>query len=570
MNRRHKILGIVALSLLPLALHAQSEHQAFRLASPYEAFGSARSAALSGAMGAVGSDVSSITRNPAGISLFRGANRLSFTLQGDSRSNEANWYGQGSSTTDNFKVRFQEFSYQIGTNRASRGRLSFAFAIRNAGRYDRTLNASASLAGQSGFSSLADYAAARTNNERRHFGTSLRADDQFSLEYLRDSERSANDPDLPFISIFGAGAGWIAPKAGERRYQSNYTTPMSRASLMSQASLVYRERGSITDYDLALGVEVDDALHLGIVGTLSSLDHELNTYYEERYGQQGRLSLQNVRTTSGFGGRLGAGLLYEPLDGLRLGASIYTPTFYSMRESFRAVSEGQRRGFTDGRASLDYSPEQSYRLRGAWRFGLSGAYLIGQYGFLSVDYDYATLGHLRLSDAPTYDSFGNNVGDDAGFKEDNDQLKTNYQGVHTVRVGAEVLLTSRLSLRGGYRYSSSPIKNAGLKGMNATTEVYVPGPTVQYSLPDAVNSFSTGFGWRISPSVTLDLAYIYTQQKGRTFAFPYVKDYGTFLNPLSNTTEAVTPRTPEARDGLQAIEETNTRHQAVATVSFRF
>ncbi len=562
MNRRHKILGIVALSLLPLALHAQSEHQAFRLASPYEPFGSARSAALSGAMGAVGSDVSSIIRNPAGISLFRGANRLSFTLQGDSRSNEANWYGQGSSTTDNFKVRFQEFSYQIGTNRASRGRLSFAFAIRNAGRYDRTLNASASLAGQSGFSSLADYAAARTNNGRYDLAGSSRADDQFSLEYLQDPKRSANDLDLPFISILGAGAGWIAPKAGERRYQSNYTVPMS------QTSLVYRERGSITDYDLALGVEVDDALHLGIVGTLSSLDHELNTYYEERYGQQGRLSLQNVRTTSGFGGRLGAGLLYEPLDGLRLGASIYTPTFYSMRESFRAVSEGQRRGFTDGRASFD--SEQSYRLRGAWRFGLSGAYLIGQYGFLSVDYDYATLGHLRLSDAPTYDSFGNDVGDDAGFEEDNARLKTNYQGVHTVRIGAEALLSSRVSLRGGYRYSSSPIKNAGLKGMNATTEVLVPGPTVHYSLPDAVNSFSAGLGWRISPSVTLDLAYVYTQQKGRTFAFPYVSDYGTSLNPRSNTTEAVTPRTPEARDGLQAIKETNTRHQAVATVSFRF
>lgn len=564
MNRRHKILGIVALSLLPLALHAQSEHQAFRLASPYEPFGSARSAALSGAMGAVGSDVSSIIRNPAGISLFRGANRLSFTLQGDSRSNEANWYGQGSSTTDNFKVRFQEFSYQIGTNRASRGRLSFAFAIRNAGRYDRTLNASTSLAGQSGFSSLADYAAARTNNGRYDFGTSSRADDKFSLGYLQDPKRSANDPDLPFISIFGAGAGWIAPKAGERRYQSNYTVPMSRTSL------VYRERGSITDYDLALGVEVDDALHLGIVGTLSSLDHELNTYYEERYGQQGRLSLQNVRTTSGFGGRFGAGLLYEPLDGLRLGASIYTPTFYSMRESFRAVSEGQRRGFSDGRASLDYSPEQSYRLRGAWRFGLSGAYLIGQYGFLSVDYDYATLGHLRLSDAPTYDSFGNDVGDDAGFEEDNARLKTNYQGVHTVRIGAEALLSSRVSLRGGYRYSSSPIKNAGLKGMNATTEVLVPGPTVHYSLPDAVNSFSAGLGWRVSPSVTLDLAYVYTQQKGRTFAFPYVSDYGTSLNPRSNTAQAVTPRTPEARDGLQAIKETNTRHQAVATVSFRF
>lgn len=563
MNIRHKIVGAVALSLLPLSLFAQSEHHAFRIAAPYEPLGSARSSALSGAMGAVGVDVSSLVRNPAGISLFRGANRISFTLQGDARTNDATWYGQNSSASDNFKVRFQEFSYQIGTNRASRGRLSFALGIRNAARYDRTLEASASLANQTGISSLADYAAARTNNARYDLGTSTTADRKFSLSYLGDANQSSNDADLPFITVFGAGAEWIAPAAGERRFSSRFGTP-------EQATLSLREKGSITDYDLALGIEVNDALHLGVVGTLSSLDHELRTYYRESYGQTGELSLQNIRSTTGFGGKLGLGILYEPLDGLRLGASLYSPTFYGIRESFRAASSGQLRGRTPASAELNNSVEQSYRVRGAWRFGLSGAYLIGQHGFLSVDYDYATTGNLRLSDTPTYDAYGYMNSDDAGFEEDNARLKTNYQGVHTLRVGAEVLLSPRVALRGGYRYSSSPIKSDQLKGQQVTTEILVPGPTVQYSLPDAVNSFSLGAGWRISPSVSLDVAYVYTQQKGRTFAFPYVNDYGNSLNPLSNTTQAITAQTPIARDGLQAINETNTRHQAVATVSFRF
>ena len=82
MTYKHKILGMVALSLLPLSLSAQSETEALRLASPYEPAGSARFAALSGAMGAVGSEASSLVRNPAGISLYRGANRLSLTLGG--------------------------------------------------------------------------------------------------------------------------------------------------------------------------------------------------------------------------------------------------------------------------------------------------------------------------------------------------------------------------------------------------------------------------------------------------------------------------------------------------------
>ena len=66
MNIKHKILGVVMLNLLPLSLSAQSEMEAFRLNSPYDPMGSARFAALSGAMGAVGSDASSLVRNPAG------------------------------------------------------------------------------------------------------------------------------------------------------------------------------------------------------------------------------------------------------------------------------------------------------------------------------------------------------------------------------------------------------------------------------------------------------------------------------------------------------------------------
>lgn len=563
MNIRHKIVGAVALSLLPLSsLFAQSEHHTFRIASPYEPLGSARYSALSGAMGAVGVDASSLVRNPAGISLFRGANRLSLTLQGDVRTNDASWYGNGSSQKGSFKGHFQEFAYQVGTDRASRGRLSFAFSIRNAARYSRTLDASASLVGQTGITSLADYAAARTNNARYDYGTSTTADRKFGLAYLTNANQSINDPEIPYISVFGAGADWIAPATGQRRFTSRFGTPQ-------QASLLLSESGAITDYDLAMGIEANDALHFGVVGTLSSLDHSITTHYREGFGGQSQLTLDNSRSTSGFGGKLGVGMLYEPLDGLRLGASIYSPTFYSIRESFTAVSRGQLPGRTPATANLNSSTEQSYRVRGAWRFGLSGAYFIGHHGFLSVDYDYATLGHLRLSDTPTYDAYGYETSDDAGFEEDNARLKANYRGVHTMRIGAEYLVSPRVALRGGYRYSSSPVKSKLLQGATAKTEVLIPGPLVQYSLPDATNSFSLGAGWRISPTVTLDVAYVYHQQKGRTFAFPYVNDYGNSLNPLSNP-QALTPVTPEARDGLQAINETNTRHEALATVSFRF
>lgn len=166
MNIKHKILGVVMLSLLPLSLSAQSEMEAFRLNSPYDPMGSARFAALSGAMGAIGSDASSLVRNPAGISLFRGSNRLSLTLGGGWGLDQGIWYGSTSTQEFKSKMLFDEFSYQAGTNRATRGPISFAFSIRNAGRFDRELHASATLPQQGNYSSLADFAAGRTNNAR--------------------------------------------------------------------------------------------------------------------------------------------------------------------------------------------------------------------------------------------------------------------------------------------------------------------------------------------------------------------------------------------------------------------
>ena len=114
------------------------------------------------------------------------------------------------------------------------------------------------------------------------------------------------------------------------------------------------------------------------------------------------------------------------------------------------------------------------------------------------------------------------------------------------------MLSDRIALRAGYRYSSSPVKNARLNGDMASTEVLVSGPAVHYTLPDSQNSFSLGAGFRLTPSLSLDLAYVNSQTKARTFAFPYIED---------KTGELV---------GMQAIKETNQRHKAVATLSIRF
>ena len=339
--------------------------------------------------------------------------------------------------------------------------------------------------------------------------------------------------------------------------------PQPSIGLPDNADLVLREKGNITDYDIALGFEANDALHFGAALTLSSLDYEMASYYHEAFRGNNYLTLQNTKSVSGFGGSVGFGLLYEPVEGLRLGASLYTPTFYSMKMDFQAGSLG-RYNNKALEVATPKSAANSYALRGNWRFGLSGAYFIGRHGFISADYDY-TSGSLRLSNS-TYDEYD---GSEIGFEEDNARLKTNFGGVHTVRLGAEAMLSDRIALRAGYRYSSSPVKNARLQGDMASTEVLVSGPAVHYTLPDSQNSFSLGAGFRITPSLSLDLAYVYSDTKARTFAFPYVNDYGSYLNASDADIRAGKVK-PDELVGMQAIKETNQRHKAVATLSIRF
>ena len=309
---------------------------------------------------------------------------------------------------------------------------------------------------------------------------------------------------------------------------------------------------------------MNDALHFGGTLTLSSLDYELSSYYRETFRENSSLTLLNRKSVSGFGARLGLGMIYEVAEGLRLGASVYSPSFYTMKMDFQAEGRGVAQGKV-GSVGTPNSGATAYNLRGPWRFDLSGAFVVGHHGIISADYEYSTLGLLRLtnSSADDYEQ------SDAGFEEDNARLQTNYGGVHTIRLGMEGMLTPRIALRTGYRYSSSPVKNALLKGDQAKTEALVSGPMVHYTLPDAVNSFSLGAGFRLTPTLSLDLAYVYTESKARTFAFPYLNDYGTYFDASDADIRAGKVR-PDALDGMKAISESNFRHKAIATLSFRF
>lgn len=198
----NKILVLSSLSAL-VALSAtqlmgQSQMSAIRLSEGENHSGSARFQALGGAMGAVGVDFSSVSQNPAGIALFRSGAKVSVTGGGYWNKEKNSWY-DSSSSLNKSGFRFDELSYMASWLSGGSTSMTFGFGIRNSGRFDRRLDASAAKDLRQG-NSLADYTANIMN--RASYGSNAYG--------VVGAYRTG----APWLGILGWRAGWVGNAGG--------------------------------------------------------------------------------------------------------------------------------------------------------------------------------------------------------------------------------------------------------------------------------------------------------------------------------------------------------------------
>ncbi len=549
------ILCLIAGFTASSALFAQSEMTAVKLAGAEESNGSARYQALSGAMGAVGVDFSSVAQNPAGIALLRRSSRIDLTLGYSFNKSTSEWY-KNISKGDKSSLNFDQLSasFRIGSGTSS---WTFGVGLRNTGRSHRIVDALASGLDPYVGSSLADYAGARLNRGDR----ASHANEVFKGNGDWFSRRS----NLPWIGVLGYGAGWVSfsPKQGTNpdQYYSNYiyknNQGVEKIESPQEAGLVLDEDYYIREADFAFGVNLGRRVNLGFLIATSSFDYTLRSSYSETFrpstdvkGLDG-LSLDNYQSIQGSGAKFGLGLIVEPINGLRLGASIYTPTFYSFDFDYNAFASGHNPYTPKGKdlnSKTPKYPASTFRLTTPWRFGLNGAYIIKHYGLISVDYEFSTFGGTRLSDdVDEWDT-------DNSFQGDNDALSDDFKGVHRLRIGTEFNVNRRLALRAGARFESSPMDNPKLDQDEPKIEALVAGSMVHYALPKGKFGLSAGLGYRITPAWSVDLAYVYKQEKSSIYAFPAVLDEAN----------------GEWLQGLKPIKQTDKQHRLLLTLGFRF
>lgn len=388
---------------------------------------------IGNAQTAIGGDLSSISGNPAGIGFFT-RSELSFTPEFNNSKSNSLFFGSNKSDTrssGNLNNASVVFHSRINTPKGadkSKGWLSFNFGA----SFNRTNNFYQNVyyAGRNGSSSITDYYALLANNSNNIINNRVQLpggtlENAAYNQYLIDSV--GKEPNGRFAY-----------------FDSNVGTGVDQ-------SRIVQTTGGQSEFNLAFGANYSNKFYLGASLGITSLRYNsISTFTEngqELYNYNTTFSSDYNRdqTTKGNGINLKAGFIYKPDDFVRIGATVSTPTWYSIDDNtFEGIATAYRNSDTYKEDGTNY--ESSYNLRTPWKVSGGLAFFIKQFGFISGDIDYVDYTSTHLSG---YD----------GSQNDNEYIRTLYKSAVNARVGAEARVAGSFFLRGGYGFQGSPRKD---------------------------------------------------------------------------------------------------------------
>ena len=395
----------------------------------------ARAAGAANAFGAVGANSLAPTLNPAGLGLYR-QSEASITPSLEITNTNTQYLGN---SPDNNVLNFSISQFNV------------------------TLNNIETRLGKPETKGWAAYTFSLGLNRRRGFKRRGLAEGTNASNSILDG--FAERAEGRFPSNLGnqtiAGLAYqnflITPFAGQD--STSYFTSTEPGDPRVKQVRNFSSEGGISDLYLSFGANYSHKLYLGVTLGFPIINYEQKVIFRENNNNLDQAilndSFPNFRsmrfkqqlTTSGNGFYGGIGAIYRPFDFMRLGVSIYSPTFYNMEDEFEYTISAEvldLPGTYDGSLS---SPEGNieYNLTTPYRLNTSMAFFLGQRGFLSLDYQYQNLQNGQISS------------DNFSFSEANQLVSQLYEPTHQLRIGSEVRL-GNFSLRGGYGFFSSPFK----------------------------------------------------------------------------------------------------------------
>ncbi|TVT41185.1 hypothetical protein FNT36_06910 [Hymenobacter setariae] len=513
---------------LPLALgqasysYGQNADDALRY-SRLQFGGSARTLGIGGANVALGADYGSVSSNPAGLGLYQKSEiqiTPGFSIgQGEGTLlNSTKPAGPLSQNANNFNFSggavFSSRRSRLGYGNDDSAWKGGAFAI--------------------GFTRIADFNGGSNYSGTVNDNTSL-------LQRLREYRvplTGTNNGSIEdqykngYTTLDGLGYGAFLTEVDTgKRGQDTLLTQTRRGDIVQGERI--QTTGSMSQFDLAYGGSYRDKLYIGLgLGIVTSNFHSRRTLTESESDQSTpfvNLALYDDVQTSGTGFNARLGLIYRVVDAVRIGASVQTPTWMRMTDTY---SQSLTTNFNSpSNPSENYSPstgtnQYAYNITTPFRANGGVAVTIGKYGFLTGDIEYVGYQQARLDSNPS-----STLGDNADFSDTNAYIQQNYAKAVNLRFGGEARLDI-FRVRLGYARYGSPYTATTVLNQSATNL--------------AQNNYTAGLGLRTG-NFFLDAAGVYSR-------------YNTYYSPYELSNSASQP----------TVQVKNDRFTTTLTAGFTF
>ncbi|GAB2691097.1 outer membrane protein transport protein [Mucilaginibacter koreensis] len=457
------VLAIVAFAQHSYAQYAQD---AIRFSNT-QTGSTSRIKALGNAGTAVGGDLSNITGNPAGLGFFT-KSEISITPEYNGSSTNSLFYGSNTKSNKN-SLNLNNasilFYSQLNRDRAAdktKGWLSLNFGVnyaRTKNYYDNSYSAGSN---PTYGSSVADYIAQQAQLSSYYNGVG-------QISNLQAGAISDGLVYSPGVSSDGT-----------------YTLYSPNTKAAPRQVWNTSRSGGQADYGFSMGANYSNKLYLGLGINFTDIRYNSSSALAETGGFANSNNTYSAiyatnQTTKGSGFNARFGAIYKPVEAVRIGATITTPTWYSIDD---VTSEDLYRGNNSSSSGgQDYTA--SYNLRTPFKASGGLAVFIQQYGFITGDIEYVDYKSTHLSS------------NDFDVSNDNADIKQFYRSAVNAHVGAEARLTPAFYLRGGYGIQGSPQKD----------------------LETSFKTVSGGLGYRFG---TYYVDVTYTRQNGILYTQPYL------------------------------------------------
>ncbi len=515
MKRLPIIISTVALliGLAPLRLSAQNAYTAFSLAD-YQREGTARSVAMGNAFTALGADMGAIAINPAASAVYK-FNEFSFTPALNGFNTKTDYLGVKTPYNQN-SLGFANVGGVINIPSASRGALksySFSFVYNKFNNFNHSIKAEAAGVDDSYLRHLA--------------GITNDLGDALEIEGY-DLDKNAHQN--PF---WLGGALWVPILAWNtslldtlgNSYTFYPTADCDASAYRSFQQLTRTSAGSIGEYDVNFGMNLNDNFYIGLNLGLFTMWNKIKETYSEDNETPGLhdfnyLDQTYSLTTAGNGINLKLGFIFAPIQNIRIGASISTPTWYSLTDKYWWSMNSNFEGYN---AKVD-SPDGTfdYKIKTPMQYSV-GVAAVFPMGTISVDYEGSNLSQAKISNRN-----GNEIGRDGDFSYDNNLIKDSFGASHQIRVGAEINPIREFSIRGGFQYKKS--------GIDKSRSTSITKAVVGNALENYVASVGLGYN---SGTFFADLACAMNVKKSKVPFFDF-SDYAAeyvLSNPKFTTIE---------------------------------